>query len=255
MSEPESISQHTPERAFEISPAPPPTRSNGSAASSIHRDLNQIIARARADIRHLREELARHEAQTADIARERDELQQRYAHLYDNFVEAVHLAADEEVRRTASQLQVKPECIPALFAPIQDAIIQWAAEQQAERAAELRQKVASVEQQAALIRQELIDEREALQAERERFTRERQTFLAYMKTRETGLRNRWVVKAWGTAAVMFLVLPALQFYLLSLKASVLNIIIIPSTICLTLTALINLVRARKNADKPIQKQK
>ncbi|HEU5367147.1 MAG TPA: hypothetical protein VFU69_01735 [Ktedonobacterales bacterium] len=253
MSESESSSQHTPERAFEISPAPPPTRSNGSAASSIHRDLNQIIARARADIRHLREELARHEAQTAEIARERDELQQRYTHLYDNFVEAVHLAADEEVRRAAHQLQVTPERIPALFEPIQEAIIQWAAEQQAERAAELRQKVAIVEQQAALIRQELIEEREALQAERERFTQERATFTAYMKSRETWLHHRWVVKAWGTAGVMFLVLPALQFYLLYLHASVLNIIIIPTTICLTLTALINLVRARRRADKPAPK--
>jgi chromosome segregation ATPase len=255
MSESERISQSIAEQTPNASPAPPPTQNTGRAASSIHRDLNQIIARAREDIRHLREELARHEVQIAEIVHERDEIQQRYTQLYDNFVEAVHLAAEEEVQRAAQRLHATPDHIPTLFEPIQESIIQWTARQQAEREAELRQKVAIVEQHAALIRQELIEEREALKAERERFTQQRQTFTAYMKARETGLRNRWVVKAWGTAAVMFLVLPALQFYLLHLKASVLNIIIIPTTICLTLTALINLVRARKNADKPPQKPK
>jgi chromosome segregation ATPase len=255
MSESERISQRSPEHIFQASPAPSPVQHNGSAASNTHRDLNQIIAHAREDIRHLREERSRHEAQIAEIARERDEIQQHYAHLYENFVEAVHMAAEEEVRRAAQQLQTTPDHIPALFEPIQESIIGWTAKQQAEREAELRQKVATVEQQAALIRQELIEEREALKAEREKFSQERQTFTAYMKARETGLHHRWVVKAWGTAGVMFLVLPALQFYLLLQNASVLNIIIIPTTICLTLTALINLVRARRRADKPAPKPK
>ncbi|HEY7355361.1 MAG TPA: hypothetical protein VH590_02810 [Ktedonobacterales bacterium] len=253
MSESESIGQRAPERPFDISPAPPPARSN--AASSTHRDLNQIIARAREDIRHLRAEIASHEDQITQIAHERDEIQQRYTQLYDNYVEAVHLAADEEVRRAAQQLRDAPGHIPALFEPIQEAIIQWAARQQAEREGELRQKVAIVEQQAALIRQELVEERAALKAERERFSQERATFTAYMKSRETWLHHRWVVKAWGTAGVMFLVLPALQVYLLMQHASIWNIIIIPTTICLTLTALINLIRARKNADKPAPKAK
>ncbi len=222
-----------------------------NTASNTHRDLNQIIARAREEIKRLREELSRHEAQMAAIIHERDELQQRYTQLYENFLEAIHIAAEEEVRQAAHQLRATPGRIPKLLEPIREAITHWLEEQQAEREATLRQKLATVEQQAAIIRQELIHEQEALQAERERFTQERQTFNAHMKTRETALQHRWLAKAWGTAAVMFLVLPALQVYLVTQKAGTWNIIIIPTTTCLVLTALINLVRARK---KPAPKK-
>ncbi len=217
---------------------------NGSAASATHRDLNQIIARARDDIKRLRDDLTRHETQMADIQHERDALQQRYSHLRDNFIEAVHMAADDEVRQAAHSLRVEPGRIPALFEPIQESIITWAGKQQAEREAALRQKLDLVEQQAALIRQDILAEQEALQADREKLAQDRQTMLAQFKARETWLQTRWLVKAWGTAAVMFLALPALQVYLLLQKASGWNLIIIPTTICLTLTALINLVRAR-----------
>ncbi len=226
-------------------------RQNGSAASATHRDLNQIIARARDDIKRLRAELTRHEGQMADILRERDDLQERYTHLYDNFVEAVHMAADEEVRQAAHHLRDEPAAIPALFAPIQESIISWAEKQQAEREAVLRQKLDIVEQQAALIRQDLLAEQEALQAARAKLDQDRQTMLAQLKARETALHVRWVAKAWATAAVMFLALPALQVYLLLQKASGWNLIIIPTTICLTLTAVINLVRARA---RPVQKK-
>jgi hypothetical protein len=226
-------------------------RHDGSAASSTHRDLNQIIARARDDIKRLRDELTRHEAQMADIVHERDDLQQHYTHLYDNFVEAVHMAADEEVRQAAHNLRAEPGRIPALFTPIQESIITWSDKQQAEREAVLRQKLDIVEQQAALIRQDILAEQEALQAEREKLDQDRHTMLAQFKARETGLRVRWVAKAWATAAVMFLVLPALQVDLLLQKASGWNLIIIPTTICLTLTAVINLVRARA---RPVQKK-
>ncbi len=221
---------------------------DGHPPSNVHRDLNQIIARAREDIRHLREDLTRHETQIAAIVQERDELQQRYTHLYDNFVESVHMAADEEVRQAAHSLRVTPGRLPALFEPIQEAITHWADKQQAEREAALRQKLETVEQQAAVIRQELLLEQEALQAERDTFTQDRQTWSAHMKTREAGLRHRWLAKAWGAAAIMFLVLPALQAYLLLQKASGWNLIIIPTTICLTLTALITLARSR---NKPV----
>lgn len=236
-----------------VKDAPPSEqqRHTGSAASNTHRDLNQIIARARDDIKRLREDLTRHETQMAAVVHERDELAQHYSHLYDNFIEAVHLAADEEVVQAAHSLRVEPARIPALFEPIQEAIIAWTERQQAEREAILRQKLDIVEQQAALIRADLVAEREALQADRAKLDQDRQTMLAQLKARETALQNRWVVKAWGTAAVMFLVLPALQVYLLLQKASGWNLIIIPTTICLTLTALINLVRARA---RPVPKK-
>ena len=215
------------------------------ATSNTHRDLNQIIARAREEMRHLREELSRHEAQIASIARERDDIQQHYSHLRDNFMESVHFAAEEEILKTVHDLREAPGRIPKLLEPLQESITFWLDRQQAEREAILRQKVEIVEQQAAIIRQELIQEREALQIEREKFTLERQTFTAQMKAREAWLQHRWLAKAWSTAAVMFLILPALQVYLWLQKADTLNIIIIPTTTCLVLTALINLVRARK----------
>src|ERR1051326_1058137 len=46
---------------------------NGHPPGNVHRDLNQIIARAREDIRHLREELTRHEAQIATIVQRSEE--------------------------------------------------------------------------------------------------------------------------------------------------------------------------------------
>jgi chromosome segregation ATPase len=258
-SESEIASQNTPEQTHElagehtsISETPPWRRPNTSqATANTHRDLNQIIARAREEIRHLREELTRHEAQSAHVAQERDEIQQQYTHLYENFLEAVHLAAEEDVRQAEHQLRTTPQRIPKLFESIQEAIIDWLTKQQAEREAALRQKLATVEQQAAIIRQELLHERETLNAAREKFALERQTFTMHMKTRETWLQNRWLVKAWGTAAVMFLVLPALQIYLVLQKASTWNIIIIPTAICLVLTALINLAQSRK---KPASKK-
>lgn len=256
MSESKMVSHSPLEQAEEIArpslvltairdAAPREHHHNGSASSSTHRDLNQIIARAREDIKHLREELARHEAQIVAIVHERDDLRQHYTHLYDNFIEAVHLAADEEVRQAAQSLRVTSGQIPPLFEPIQEAITAWADSQQAEREAVLRQKLDTVEQQAAIIRQELTREREALQADHEKLAQDRQTWTAQFKERETWLQHRWLVKAWGTAAVMFLVLPALQVYLLLQKASGWNLIIIPTTICLTLTALIMLARSRK----------
>jgi hypothetical protein len=253
------VSPASPARVFttgeDAGPATPAHHHNGngsapSAAHVTHRDLNQIIARAHADLSHLREELTRHKAQIATIIQERDELQQQYAHLRENYVEAVHLAADEAVRRAAESLRATPGSLPALFAPIHESIIQWSAQQQAEREAVLRQKLETIEQQAATIRQELLLERETLQAERERLAQERATLIAQFKAREAGLQHRWLAKAWGTAGIMFLVLPALQFYLLTQHASSMNIIIIPTTICLTLTLLINFARARKKADTP-----
>lgn len=220
-------------------------QASSSATSNTHRDLNQIIARAREEMRHLREELSRHEAQIASIARERDDIQQHYTQLRDNFLESVHFAAEEEIFKTAQDLREAPGRIPKLLEPLQESITFWLDRQQAEREASLRQKVEIVEQQAAIIRQELIQEREALNAEREKFTLERQTFTAQIKAREAWLQHRWLAKAWSTAAVMFLALPALQVYLWLQKADSLTIIIIPTTTCLVLTALINLVRARK----------
>ncbi len=233
-----------------VKDAAPEHQRSGSAASNTHHDLNQIIARARDEIKRLREELTHHETQIAAIIHERDDLQQRYDHLRDNFMEAVHMAADEEVLQAARSLRGSPGVIPSLFEPIQASIIAWAEQQQAEREAVLRQKLHMVEQQAALIRQELIHEREALQADRETFAQERQTLIAQFKSRETWLQHRWLAKAWGTAAVMFLVLPAIQVYLLLQKASGWNLIIIPTTICLTLTALINLARSRTRPTSP-----
>ncbi len=230
-------------------------QSASSAPGHAHRDLTQIIARAREDIKHLREELSRHEIQIAHIRHERDDLEQRYTHLYDNFLEAVHAAAEEEVRQAAYTLRITPGRIPRLFEPIQESLTHWLEKQQAEREAALRQKLETVEQQAAIIRQELTREREALNAEREKFAQERQTFTAHMKTRETALQNRWLVKAWSTAAVMFLVLPALQVYLLTQNADTWTIIIIPTTTCLVLTALINLVRSRKKPPAKISSEK
>lgn len=220
-------------------------QATSNATSNTHRDLNQIIARTREEMRHLREELSRHETQIASIARERDDIQQHYTHLRDNFMESVHFAAEAEILKTAHDLREAPGRIPELLEPLQESLTSWLDKQQAEREAVLRQKVEMVEQQAAIIRQELIQDREALNAEREKFTQERQTFLAQMKAREAWLQHRWLAKAWSTAAVMFLVLPALQVYLWLQKADTLNIIMIPTTTCLVLTALINLVRARK----------
>jgi hypothetical protein len=217
----------------------------GSAASYTHRDLNQIIARVHEDIEHMREKEINYQAQIDKLTQERDETEQRYNHLCANFTETMHINADEKIRRAAESLKETPGQIPQLFEPIQESITSWLATQQAEREAVLQQKLERVEHQAAILRQELIADRKALDAERKKFAQERQTALDQMKARETWLQHRWVLKAWGTAAVMFLVLPAFQAFLLIQKADTLNIIIIPTVSCLVLTALINLVRARK----------
>lgn len=226
---------------------PPLTQRQSSSThnGNTHHDLNQIIARAREDIRHLREELALHEAQVARIAQERDEMQQQYARLYSNFLEAVHLAAEEEIRQTGQSLKASPERIPKLLEPVYESLALWLDTQQTEREMVLRHKIAMIEQQAQAIRQELIHEREVLNTEHEQITQQRQALNIQAKARETWLKNRWFARAWGTSVLMFLILPALQVYLLLQRASNWNVILIPTTICLVLTGLISLVRARK----------
>lgn len=230
-----------------IAHLPPLTqRQNTSTPNgSTHHDLTLIIARAREDIRHLREELTRHEAQVARITQERDEIQQQYAHLYTNFLEAVHLAAEEEVRQTGQSLRANPERIPKLLEPVYESLTLWLDTQQTEREMVLRQRIATMEQQGQAIRQELIHERVVLDTERKQLAQRRQALHSQVKTRETWLKHRWFARAWGASVLMFLILPALQVYLLLEKASNWDIILIPTTICLVFTGLISLVRARK----------
>lgn len=231
----------------------------GSAATSTHRNLNRIIARALEDIEYMQEKQASYQAQIDTLTQERDEIEQRYTHLLADFRETIHMNADEKIRRAAESLRETPGQIPPLFEPIQETITHWLANQQAEREAVLQQKLQTVEHQAAIIRQELIADQKALAAERDKFAHERQATLEQMKTRETWLQHRWVIKAWSTAVVMFLVLPAFQVFLLIQKADTLSIIIIPTAACLVITAVINLVRARKrpsakaNANAPAKK--
>ena len=248
-----SNDQHSPPA---IPPILLPTTREGTLSGQPHStesrtthpygDLHQILVRAREEIQRLREDLSRHETHNARVAQERDEIQQRYTRLYENFLESVHIASEEEIRHIAHTLRATPGQIPQLLEPLRESIAIWLVKQQAEREDALRQKLETVEQQAATIRQELIREREELEAEREKFTQESKTFTDKLKAREAWLQNRWLAKAWGTAAIMFLVLPALQIYLLTQKAGAWNIIIIPTTICLVLTALINLARSRKS---------
>ena len=214
-------------------------------ASNTHHDLNQILARAREEIRRLREELAKHEAQASQIAKERDEVRQQYMSLYDNFLETVHIAAEEEIRQTAYNLRATPGRIPKRFEPLQESITSWVDRQQAERETVLRQKLETVEQQAEAIRQELMREQETLNVEREKIAQDRQALNVQIKTREMWLKNRWFARAWATSSLMFLILPALQIYLLAQKADSWNLIIIPTTICLILTGLISFARSRR----------
>ncbi|GEM_PF-2359292 len=226
---------------------PPLTQpQNASAAPhNTHHDLNRIIARAREDIRHLREELTHHEAEVAKIARERDEIQRQYTHLYTNFLEAVHLAAEDEIRQLGQSLRAAPQRLPKLLEPLYESLTLWLDKEQAEREMILRQKVEHAVKQADALRQQLIQEQETLKAEREKIVQQRQELNAQIKTRETWLKNRWFAKTWGTTALMFLILPAFQIYLLLEKAGDWNIILIPTTTCLVLTGLISLVRSRK----------
>lgn len=220
-------------------------RSSDSANTETHQDFAQIIARAREEIRRLRQELTKLEMDAAAIGHERDALQQKYQTLYDTFLEATHVAASEEIRQAAIDLQANPECIPALLEPIYDAITHWHEAQQAEREKMLVHKLATIEQQAERIREEFLQERQALNTERDKLMQQRQALHDQIKARETGLRNRWFAKAWAASVIMFLVLPVFQIYLLTQKASPLNVIIIPSVLCLAVLGVISFVRARK----------
>ena len=216
-----------------------------SAKTETYQDFAQIIARAREEIRRLRQELTRLEMNAAAIGQERDTLQQKYQTLYDTFLEATHAAASEEIRQAAIDLQTNPEHIPALLEPIYDAITRWHDTQQAEREKLLVLKLATIEKQAEHIREEFLQERQTLNTERDKLIQQRQALHDQIKARETGLRNRWFAKAWAASVIMFLVLPVLQIYLLTLKASPLNVIIIPSVLCLAVLGVISFVRARK----------
>ena len=66
-----------------------------------------------------------------------------------------------------------------------------------------------------------------------------------IKARENGLRNRWFVQAWAASVIMFLILPALQIYLLTQKAGPVSSIIIPTVLCLAVIGVISFVRARR----------
>jgi hypothetical protein len=220
-------------------------RSSDSTKIETHQDFARIIARAREEIRRLRQELTKLELDAAAIGQERDELQQKYQTLYDTFLEATHVAASEEIRQAAIDLQANPERIPTLLEPIYDAITRWHETQQAEREQMLVLKLATIEKQAEHIREEFLQERQALNTERDKLMQQRQTLHDQIKARETGLRNRWFAKAWAASVIMFLVLPVLQIYLLTQKAGPLNAIIIPSVLCLAVLGVISFVRARK----------
>jgi DNA repair exonuclease SbcCD ATPase subunit len=221
-----------------------------AAREEARQDLAQIIGRARTEIKRLRQELARLETHAAALTQERDEIQQRYNDLYDTFLETVHVAAEEEIRQAARELQATPERVPNLLAPIYAALTHWHETQQAEREHILAQKLAAIEKLAEALREELQQERQALTTEQEKLIQQRQALHDQHKLREANIRNRWFAKTWITTTLMFLVLPALQIYLLTQKASPLNIIIIPTTLCLAVIGLISFVRARK---KPVSK--
>lgn len=217
-------------------------------------DLAQIIGRARAEIKRLRQELVKLETHAVAITQERDEIQQRYQDLYDTFLETVHVAAEEEIKQAAMELQATPEYLPSLLAPIYGALTHWHETQQAEREHLLLQKLAAIEKHAEAMREELLKERQALNTERKQIVQQRQALHDQIKLREAGIRNRWFAKTWITTIFMFLILPALQIYLLTQKASTLSIIIIPTTLCLAVIGLISFVRARKKpAPQPTAK--
>ena len=220
-------------------------RSSDSAKTETHQDFAQIIARAREEIRRLRQELTKLEMNAAAIGQERDALQQKYQTLYDTFLDTTHVAAGEEILQAARDLQTNPEHIPALLEPIYDAITRWHETQQAEREQALVLKLATIEKQAEHIREEFLQERQALNAERDKLMQQRQALQDQIKARETGLRNRWLAQSWAASTIMFLVLPALQIYFLTQKASPLSIIITPTVLCLAVLGVISFVRARK----------
>jgi hypothetical protein len=226
-------------------PLPNQHHASDAAKAETHPDFAQIIGRAREEIRRLRQELTKLEMDAASIGQERDALQQKYQTLYDTFLETTHVAAGEEIRQAARELQANPERIPDLLAPIYDAITRWHETQQAEREQLLILKLATIEKQAERMREEFLQERQTLNAERDKLMQQRQTLHDQIAARETGLRNRWFAKAWAASAIMFLVLPLLQIYLLTQKASPLSIIITPTVLCLAVLGVISFVRARK----------
>ncbi len=216
-----------------------------SEKGEAHHDLAHIIAHAREETRHLRQELTRLEANAARIAQERDAIEQKYKDLYSAFLEAVHIAVEKEVRQAAQELQAKPDRLPPLLEPVYDAITRWHNEQLAEREQALLQKLSAIELQAEHIRKELLQERQVLNTERDKLLQERQVLYTQIKAREAALRHRWFAKTWATSSLLFLILPLLQIYLLVEKASAWSIILIPTSICLALAGMIQFARARK----------
>lgn len=216
-----------------------------STRAETHPDFAQIIARAREETRRLRQELTRLEIDAGSIGQERDALQQKYQTLYDTFLETTHVAAGEEIRQAARELAANPERIPTLLEPIYNAISQWHETQQAEREQALILKLATIERQAEHIREGFRQERQTLNAERDKLMQERQTLHDQIKARENGLRNRWFAQAWAASVIMFLILPALQIYLLTQKAGPVSSIIIPTVLCLAVIGVISFVRARR----------
>lgn len=244
-------SEHSP-IPFPLRPAqtttatrPSQHHSSDSTRTEIHPDFAQIIARAHEETRRLRQALTRLEIDAASIGQERDALQQKYQTLYDTFLEANRAAASEEIQQAARELQANPEHIPALLEPIYGAISQWHEAQQAEREQALILRLAAIERQAEHLREGFLQERQTLNAERDKLMQERQTLHDQIKARENGLRKRWFAQAWGASVIMFLILPALQIYLLTQKASPLSSIIIPSVLCLAVIGVISFVRARR----------
>src|SRR5690348_15817029 len=82
---PERATPHLPEitsHPTSTSQGPRPT-----SDLSVHRDLHQIIARAREEIHHLREQRTKMEADAAALIQERDDIAQRYAELEQHFLE------------------------------------------------------------------------------------------------------------------------------------------------------------------------
>jgi len=221
----------------------------------VRQDLAQIIGRARAEIKRLRQELAKLESHAAALTQERDEIQQRFQDLHDTFMDTVHVAVEDEIHQAASEMQITPERIPSLLAPIYGALTHWHETQQAEREHFLLQKLEDIEKHANILHEELLKERQALNAEREKLMQQRQELHDQIKLRETNLRTRWFAKAWMTSLAMFLVLPALQIYLLTQKAGNWSIIVIPTTICFAIIGLISFVRARKKPAPPKQASK
>lgn len=242
-----------PRRTTQPSSATLPNQHHFSDPAKIEtqQDFAQIIARARDEVRRLRQELTRLEMDAAAIGQERDALQQKYQTLYETFLETTHVAAGEEIRQAAIDLQANPDHIPALLEPIYDAITRWHETQQAEREQLLVLKLATIERQAEHIREECVQERQTINSERDKLAQQRQTLFDQIKARETGLRNRWFAKAWAASVIMFLMLPALQIYLLTQKASPLSTIITPTVLCLAVLGVISFVRARK---RPVVKK-